>query len=380
MAQKAATGTRTLRDRLLVDPRQLPLAYQLGLVGLVLIAIVPFPLSPAQVSGLTAVLYLMMFAMSWDFFSGYTGQISLGHTIFFAVGGYTSAVLDLEYGLSPAIGIPTGMLLAALAGVLVGVPALRLRRPYLPLITLIVPLVLLQAFVVYDGIFAGRDGLEAATPLFAAGESAVVTVGDQFTGAIATYYASFLVFLLMLAVMLAITRSDVGDVFTAIREDEGVVASVGLDPAKFKIFAFVVSAAAGGLAGAMFVHTAGDALPANLLTPDVAIEVIVVTIIGGMGTIVGAAVGAILYALANSILDAVGVTIPLLGQTPGQLEPLPLYLVAALFLLFLPEGVYGWALSVIRRLSGEQSAEGSDEPSAVERTVEKYKEDLRERL
>ena len=113
----------------------------------------------------TGAFYFGMFAMSWDTVSGYTGEISFGHALFFAVGGYTSTLLNLGYGISPALSIPAGVVLAAVAGVLIGVPALRVRGPYLSLITLVAPLILLQVFVIFGNIFGGELGLSAPTGL-----------------------------------------------------------------------------------------------------------------------------------------------------------------------------------------------------------------------
>ena len=222
--------------------------YVLGLLGIVAFALLPFVgISTTQLLVVTGAFYFGMFAMSWDTVSGYTGEISFGHALFFAVGGYTSTLLNLGYGVSPALSIPAGVVLAAVAGVLIGVPALRVRGPYLSLITLVAPLILLQVFVIFGDIFGGELGLSAPTGLVDAADFGLVVF--------ANYYIGLGLFLAIMGLLFVVTRSDVGSVLTAVREDEDAVAAAGLNVAKFKLFAFVLSAAVGGLAGAVFVHT-----------------------------------------------------------------------------------------------------------------------------
>ena len=155
-------------DKLLL--RDLALRQKLGVLGMVGLALLPAILTPAELDSFSPVLYVMMFAISWDVVSGYTGQLSFGHAFFFALGGYGSVVLtnqhlfDLFGQQATALGSGTvavvilagiigGTLLAAIGGVLIGVPALRLEGPYLSLVTLIAPLLLYQTFQIFsDGI------------------------------------------------------------------------------------------------------------------------------------------------------------------------------------------------------------------------------------
>lgn len=371
------------------DPRDLALRHQIGLAMLGLMALIPAALTIVQLAAVIGVLYLMAFAMSWDFVSGYTGQISLGHAMFFAVGGYGTTVLNLQHGISPLVSIPLAMLLAGLLGLLVGVPALRLRGPYLSLVTLIVPLIMLQLAILFSGElpYLAPDGLKGTggfiispDPIVGTQSRSVVSVDSFQTAVIADYYVSFALFVFVLGVLYGITRTDAGAVFTAIRENEDVVTAVGLTASTFKIFAFVVSGAAGGLAGAMFVHsTAGHPLPQLLLELRVSLQVIVMAVLGGMGTIVGAAVGAVFVAVLNELIGSIGVTIPLLGTQPSTLEPIPVFLLGVLVLLAHPEGILPGAISLGQRtLAGvrgeEYDSDAGDSP--LEQVIQKYREQL----
>jgi branched-chain amino acid transport system permease protein len=333
-----------------LNPLNKPLRHKLGLVGLLGLAVLPLLLTPLQALQLAGAYFFAMFVMSWDVVSGYTGQISFGHGVFFAVGGYASALMNLRLGVDPILAIPVGIVAAALAGLIVGVPALRLRGPYLSLVTLIVPLIVAQVFNVYSNVFGGTQGLVSPPPdrLLGLGSGAPLM----------TYYVAFALFVVILAVLLAVTRSDAGKVFTAIRESEDAVSSAGLNPAKFKIFAFVLSAAIGGLAGAAFVHTVGEPTPNALLDLFVSIEIIIAAILGGMGTIVGAAIGGLFFAVFRGFLGGLTVDIPVLNATIAEVD-LVLFAVMTLVLIYLLPGglVRGGVLAGQRIVGGRSSSE-----------------------
>lgn len=360
--------------------------YLVGLLGVVVFALLPFlGVSTTQLLVLIGALYFGLFAMSWDTVSGYTGEISFGHAIFFAVGGYTSALLNLGHGVPPTLSIPAGVVLAAVAGVLIGVPALRLRGPYLSLVTLVAPLILLQTFIVYGGIFGGELGLSSPASLVTADEFELVVV--------ANYYIALGLFLAVMLALLLLMRSGLGSVLTAIREDEDAVAAAGLDVAKFKVFAFVLSAAVGGLAGAMFVHTpVGSPQPSQLLGLIVSIEVLIAAILGGMGTIVGAGLGGVFFYFTNDLLNQQDATIPLVDVGVNEASLLLFALLAMVIVYFLPQGIFPSAIRAgrrgLRRARGgetvatdggrdsDEATEGSDATNPIEQTAERYRRAL----
>jgi branched-chain amino acid transport system permease protein len=389
-----------------LNPITMPLRYQIGLLGILLIALLPTQLYPDQMGQPTNLLFLMMFAMSWDVVSGYTGQLSFGHAFFFAIGGYTSAILDLQHGVTPLIGIPVGMVMAGLGGLAVGLPALRLRGPYLSLVTLIVPIILAKLFTLFNnsltplGIplapegLGGRNGPGIPTRLFGGeGSGAIVELAAGYDGlqqtALANFYFALGLMLFILIVLLAVTRSSAGSVFTAIREDEDAVAAAGLDAARFKLFAFVLSAVVGGLAGAAWVHTINNPSPLGILGQDdiqTSIDVIIMSILGGTGTIVGPIVGAIVFALSAIVIGGLGdVIIPVLGVSVADLRPLPLLFAAMMVLVFLPGGVLrstirGGRMMLASARGEEYEGEslGGDGDSALGQIIEKYRAELRE--
>lgn len=373
MTDDNTDGDSTLAG--VLDLRRLSLRHWLGLGGLVGMAALPAFIDPTLALTLALAYFWGVYAMSWDVVSGYTGQISFGHGVFFAVGGYTSALLNLGHGIDPTLSIPAGMVLAAVAGVLIGVPALRLRGPYLSLVTLVAPLILTQVFIFRSDVFGGEQGLSGVDPLFG-----LQTFGDEM----AFYYVAFALFVFVLAVALIVTRTDAGAVLTAIREDEVTVASVGINPAKFKIMAFVLSAAIGGLAGAVIVHTpSGNPSPTTLMSITVNVEVIIAAILGGMGTIVGAAIGGILLVLLREQLAGVDATIPLINTPISQVDFLVFALITLVLLYVLPGGIVRWVVRLGRRAVGGTSTD-EDETVATDggttparRVYENYSERLR---
>ncbi|WP_335999217.1 branched-chain amino acid ABC transporter permease [Halorientalis halophila] len=358
--------------------------HRAGLVGLVLLAGLPAVLEPTMALTFAGAYFFGVYAMSWDVVSGYTGQISFGHGLFFGVGGYTSALLNAGYGLDPVLSIPVGVLLAAVAGIIIGVPALRLRGPYLSLVTLVAPLILVQLFIYRSDIFNGEQGISPAKVDALLGLS---TFGDEYM----FYYIALALFVFVLALLWTITRSDAGAVFTAIREDEDTVSASGLNPAKFKIMAFVLSAAVGGLAGAMIVHTpSGNASPSTLLAITVNVEVIIAAILGGMGTIVGAAIGGVLLILLQNQLLNVDLVVPLLDTPISEMDFLVFAIITLILLFAFPGGLIRWAFGLTgmfkERVFGgegggpEVATDGGAESEAntpLEQVYENYTDDLR---
>lgn len=356
----------------LFDPFTLPPRHLIGIAGLLVLAIAPFFVEQMTMLRLMGALYFAMFAMSWDAVSGYTGDISFGHALFFTVGGYTSALLNLEFALPLWITIPAGVTLAAIAGLALGFPALRLRGPYLSLLTLIAPLILLQLFIFYSGIFGGELGLPNPDPLLSMDWNQLV---------LANYYIAVGLFTFILGLLWVVTRSDAGLIFYAIRQDPDAVAAAGINVAKFRIYAFTLSGAVGGLAGAFFVHSVvGGPQPSQLLNLLVSIEVIVASIIGGIGTIVGAAIGGLFFYLATDWLARSEFVVPVLDVTVGDANFLIFALLTLLILYYAPGGMLRYALDgaeTMRRIRrGEPPEEGPGERSAIEQIVDRYRDEL----
>ena len=303
----------------------------------------------AEVMGL---FFLMMFAMSWDIVSGYTGQLSLGHAFFFAIGGYGSAALNVLLDLSPLVSIPLATGLATLGGLLIGLPALRIKGAYLALLTLIAPFLLLRTFVLYSDVFGGTDGFTPLPdPLIGSTPRAVFTVDSFQLAILSNYYFTLFLTVAILLFLVLVTRSPIGQVFTAIRTDERVVTATGFSLVKYKLLAFLTSASVGGFAGAIFVHSMGGSPhPDEILTLELSINVIIFAFLGGIGTITGPVIGVLVFAFFLRFVEAVDVTIPVVGVGLSELQPIPLFVITILVIVFMRGGLVRWLSRTIRRL------------------------------
>jgi branched-chain amino acid transport system permease protein len=362
----------------ILNPVEMQRHQQVGLLGIVALFVLPLVIPAIYAIYLSSALFFATFVMSWDFVSGYTGEISFGHGLFFGVGGYTSGMLNLHMGIDPWIAAPIGAVAAGIAGLLIGFPSLRVQGPYFSLITLVTPIILISVFRFFPDLTGGELGLVSVGTVekFSAIGPIPSPGFDPYSG----YYLALFVFLLALVIFVAITRSDAGMVLTAIRADEISVAATGKNPAKFKLFAFVLSGLVGGLAGAMYGHSVGGFNVSELLALIISIEVIVAAILGGIGTITGAAIGGLFFYLLRVFMRNIEFTIPVVNVPVGEIYFLLFGIVTLGFLFYLPEGIVPRVVGEWRARSepqaGEAVADGGK--SRGERIVEEWTDDLRE--
>ena len=352
--------------------KQVPVRYWIGFLFFVGLALLPTQIGTLDVLTMSSAFFFVVFVISWDFVSGYTGMVSFGHTLFFALGGYTTAILNLNYGIDPLIGIPVGILAAALAGLLIGLPALRIEGHYLALFTLLPPLILLRMFQLFRETTGGRQGLPDPTNL--------IEMDSFIATAEVNYYLAFGLLLFVFLLTFVITRSDTGEIFTAIKESEDAVSSAGINPDKFKLYAFTLSAALGGLGGAVFVHTpAGSPSPTQLLDLVVIIEVLIAAIFGGFGTITGSAFGGFFFFWVTDWFEGLDYMVPVLDVPVTQVDEILFFLMMLALLMYLREGVLPWAtrsgrwvLSYARGGDPQAVADGGRSPLAS--VIENYRE------
>jgi branched-chain amino acid transport system permease protein len=270
----------------------------------------------------------VIFAVSWDLLSGYTGQLNFGHALFFGVAAYTSALLNLRLDWAPWATIPIGALAAVVAGLVVCLPALRLRGPYLSLVTLAFPLILLGI------IFAFTD--------FTGGELGVSGLDRISNSRTVDYYVSLAVMVVSVLIMWKLTDAKsslvrTGVIFHAIREDEIAARASGINTVRYKMLAFAIAGFFAGIAGAFHAHFMRIAGPSNL---DIMLsfQAIIWTVFGGITSIYGPVVGVyILHPLME-----------LLRVVP-EIRNLIFAGIVVVMLLFMPEGIAVWIRDKIER-------------------------------
>jgi branched-chain amino acid transport system permease protein len=270
----------------------------------------------------------VIFAVSWDFISGYTGQINFGHALFFGVAAYSTALLGKHLGLQPWATIPIGALVAVGAGVLMCLPALRLRGPYLSLVTLAFPLILLGVIKAFPDFTGGEHGI-----------SGLPALADSRVG---EYYIALPIMIVSVFIMWKLTDAKsalvrTGIIFHAIREDEIAARASGINTIRYKMLAFAVGGFFAGIAGGLYAHFLRIAGPSSL-DMMLSFQAIIWTVFGGIVSIYGAVVGVyILYPLME-----------LLRVIP-ELRILIFAVIVIVILLFMPEGIAVWIRDKIER-------------------------------
>ncbi|MFQ5612532.1 MAG: branched-chain amino acid ABC transporter permease [Anaerolineae bacterium] len=240
--------------------------------------------------GIVALFYAIL-ASSWSLLAGYAGQFSFAHMAFMAIGAYTTGVLGKFWGVSPWLGIPVGILMGGVWGFLVGVLVLRLRRTYLALFTIGFSEILRVAFNAEIDITDGPNGLEF-TPLFPEG---VNLFGVYFNATHKTppYLVMLILFLLSMVIMYWLAGSRFGLFVRAIREDEEAASALGVHVVSYRVLVFVVTSMIAAAAGAVEGHYIGVVTPNIFLILQMSL-VIAMAVIGGLESLVGAAIGAII--------------------------------------------------------------------------------------
>jgi branched-chain amino acid transport system permease protein len=242
-------------------------------------------------------LYYMIAAVSLDVVAGFLGEISFGHAGFIAIGAYTTAILNMQVlpqaWYSFWIALLVGGLLAALAGVIVGIPALRISGQYFFIVTMgfgeIIRFILLN----WQSVTKGSFGI-TAIPSPSIG-SFVFSERYEF------YYLFLVVFLLTLIPIIFLRRSYKGRAWLAIREDPLAAEAMGIHLTYYKVIAFVISAFFAGIAGGILGSYLNYLNPSNFLATE-SIMILVMVLLGGQGLIYGAIVGAILMTGLGEIL------------------------------------------------------------------------------
>ena len=291
--------------------RMIVLLFFLALLALPLISEDPYLLRILILTSIFAIL-----AASWDLLSGFTGQMNFGHALFFGVGAYGAALLNLHLNLPPWGSIPLGALAAVLAGLIIGIPCLRLRGTYLALTTLAFPIILL--------------GIVIAIPEFTGGELGISGIDRLVRSRVAQYYIAVIVMAVLVTVMWKITDSNVGIIFHAIREDEVAVRASGINTTRYKLLAFCLSGFFAGVSGGLYAHFMRIAGPSTLEV-SMSFQVVIWAVFGGVVTIWGP-------------VGAVFILFPLMEffRIWPEFRMLLFAIVILLILLFMPQGLLPW--------------------------------------
>ena len=302
---------------------------------LLALAAAPWVVPEYWLAQLTFVLIYSIVGLGLMLLAGFTGLFSLGHAAFLGVGAYTQAALT-QAGLPFPIALAASGLLSAAVGMVVGLPALRVKGIYLGIATLAFGFIVEEVFARWESVTGGNAGTHLKAPeLF----------GWKLESAEAFYGLCLVVAVISTLGILNLLRSPTGRAFVAIRDSEISAQSMGIHLARYKTMSFALSAALAGVGGALYAHKL------RFISPDQfnivqSIDLLLMVVIGGLGSVHGAFLGAIFLITMPQVIALGKDFLPVaIGQAPG-LQGLVYGVVLIGFVLFEPMGLYGRWLKV----------------------------------
>lgn len=297
-----------------------------------IILLLPLPLAGDYVThvSILAMLYAVT-AASLDILIGYTGRLSLGHAAFFAIGAYTSTLLSMNWGVSPWLGIFVGGLIASVFGLVLGIPSLKLRGPYLAISTLGFGIIVQLMLINLDWLTRGPLGIPGIPPLPMIGPI-------DFRSKTAFYYVALAFTTVSILLLHLLTKSRAGKVLMSIREDENAALSIGVNVPLFKVYAFLIATFFAGISGGLYAHYLRYISP-GISALSESIYMLSMTIIGGFGTLIGPVIGAVVLSLLQELL-----------RSYLEYRYLIYGLLIILVMRFFPSGIYGIVQLVLKRM------------------------------
>ncbi len=317
-----------------IEALKLPKRYKLVILYLIIAILLPFIIPSIYILHVLILAHLyVIYATSWDILTGYTGQLNLGHAMFFGLSAYvvgiTNTMLNFPLTLSILIGIASAFLLS----LVVGIPCLRLRGPYLAITTFSFSWVL---FLLASSAMIWLSG----------GEEGIRGINTLLVGTRPNYYLSLFVMLLIVFFLYKIANSDLGLMLKAIKEDEDAALACGVDTTRYKLLAFIISGTLAGVAGAFYAQYM-RIVTTDVVSLELSASAIAFSLVGGIGTIIGPAIGAYILTI--------------LFEGFAWLADYRVFvynLIIVLFVLFLPGGIVSLRESLIEKRRRVSEHEG----------------------
>lgn len=300
------------------------LATLLALVGL--LAAAPLVLGGYEVNVLMVALLYVILATGLNLVAGYCGQFSFAQGAFYGIGAYTTAIMSRDLGTSFWVNLPAGMAIAGTFGLLLGIPALRLKGHFLAIVTIAFQTIVYLTLQQWTSFTGGQTGLAVPSigdvKIFGATYFSITSLQDY-------YWLTLAIVAVVLVVSWRLVHSRLGREWIAIRDDETLASAVGLNATSGKLLAFVASAAFAGAAGAITAHAMRGVTPDDF-TIWISATVVAMMIVGGRGTFAGPVLGALLLTVMPEFL--------------GGFAEYKMFLFGVLLVItitLLPEGIMG---------------------------------------
>ncbi|HEY7546476.1 MAG TPA: branched-chain amino acid ABC transporter permease [Blastocatellia bacterium] len=275
---------------------------------------------------LILVLLYVALGSAWNILGGFAGQLSLGHAAFFGIGAYSAAIIASKTSLSPWLGLALGPVVALPVALIVGRICFRLRGPYFTLATIAVGEVVRLIALNWRDLTGGAVGVVIRPSIFSG------------TSKVPYYYVILAIATGTVALSQWISQRKLGYFLMAVREDEETAESIGIDTIRYKLIALALSAAITALTGAFYANYFLFVEPTVVLPLALSVEIVLIAIIGGLGTVPGPVLGAILLKLSSEVFR-------------NYFEQANLLIYGALLILvilFMPDGLVGGFKKVVR--------------------------------
>ena len=278
----------------------------------------------------------VMLAIGLDFVLGYAGQLNLGQSAFYGIGAYVSTLLVMRLGVPFWLAFAAAVAVAGAAGVVLSLFAMRLRGHYLAIASLGFAVITYQILLNWISLTQGPLGIYAIPPPPALMLPGLPVIG--FRNLANLFYLVAGIALISYMLLDQLIRSPIGEALTAIREDEVSAASLGINAAAWKVFAFGVGSAVAGAAGCFYASFVGTLVPDAFFVTE-SFTILAMVVVGGMGTLIGPACGAILLTVLPELLRGI-----------GDLRLVVYGVALTLVVLFMPGGIVEAARLVTARL------------------------------
>jgi branched-chain amino acid transport system permease protein len=276
--------------------------------------------------GLILIFIWGAFAGAWNILAGYAGMVSLGHNAFFGIGAYTSTLLLLHFGLSPWIGMFAGGLLATCVGLILGLVCFRLRSHYFALATLAFGEVGYILAVNWRSLTGGSEGL--ALPIQPS------LYNFSFSSKLPYVYIGLALFLIGIGISYAIENSRLGYYLTAFRENEDAARALGVRTGRVRLIAMALSSFLSAVIGTFYAQYIVFVDPTSVIRIQISVQVALFVIVGGIGTTLGPAIGAMIFVPITILLRAK------MGTSLPGLHMIIYGIILVVVLLYIPQGIF----------------------------------------
>jgi branched-chain amino acid transport system permease protein len=318
-------------------------AAALVVLAVVLLALPQVVTSSFAIDIFIRILLFSFIGVAWNLMGGYAKQLSLGHAAYFGLGAYTSTIMQIDFDISPWIGMIAGGVVAAVASLPIGWLCFRLRGPYFTIATIATAQALMLVFLKFRDFAWGAEG----TTIPNLGSAPLML---QFEGKASYYYVALGLLAIGLLVTYKIEQSWIGYYLVAIGEDEDAAEAIGVNAPRIKRDVYMISAFLTALAGTFYVQYIYFIDPQTAFSFNISIEAALVSIVGGIGTLWGPVIGTIVLETTSTLLQS------WLGSSTGGIQLTVYSLILMAIILWRPSGLMGFFNEVMQRRHGQPRA------------------------